>query len=525
MSLVKRGVVAPTAVAPRRFIERDDEARMLEVRSQADAIVERAKARKLQRQEALESKAAVVTPDTLPFKWIPLRSSERFSQLKRIAAESGEDKEVVLLGSIKGYVPMRQSAEANAIWRQKLRTKVLDILGSASDLPQEQLYRLYDENSTVWQAAFTHEFYDPNNKGNYEQLEKLGDSVIKTAFIDYVVRSRPDIGVSELTEGFNSILSKLSLSGISARLGFRELVRTILNVVTISIAEDLVESFFGAIYQAGETTLGQGAGQGLAFDVFWWLVQDGYLRLPERFEQPYKTQVLSVFTSNGWGSGPEIERTIEGPSHVVKLRLTNTAKQALRTGGGKLDIYDAARHVLEGVPYPSRASSAVGQFINEGSPIGIGRGASIKAAESAAYESAYHKLKDLGILTSLSQEEHNKTNQSYLKSMEPSYAPALRKAVSYGYSNIFVGEQMKTMDKYVSMMYGIKINKDGSKTLEPIFMLDIPEKWQEEGDKPTLTSTKLRELMYEQYAAQKSSFESEQQHQDVDDESDSEEEE
>lgn len=524
MSLVKRGVVAPTAVAPRRFTEQDAQERMQQVREYAGVIVERAKARRLQRQEALESKAAVVTTDSLPFKWVPLRSSERFLQLKQNARESGEDKEIVLLGSIKGYVPMRQSAEANAMWRQKLRSKVLEILASATDLPEDQLRRLYDENTSIWQAAFTHEFYDPNNNGNYEQLEKLGDSVIKTAFIDYVVRLRPDIGVSELTEGFNSILSKLSLSGISARLGFRELVRTILNVVTISIAEDLVESFFGAIYQAGEATLGQGAGQGLAFDVFWWLVQDGYLKLPERFEQPYKTQVLSVFTSNGWGSGPEIERTVEGTSHVVKLRLTNTAKQALRAGGGKLDIYDAARHVLEGVPYPSYASSAVGQFINEGSPIGIGRGASLKAAETAAYESAYRKLKDLKILTSLSQEEHNKTNQSYSKSMEPSYAPALRKAVSYGYSNIFVGEQVKTMDKYVSMMYGIKVNKDGSKTLEPIFMLDIPEKWQEEADKPTLTSTKLRELMYDQYVAQKSSFEPEQHVQDMDDESDSEEE-
>lgn len=504
MALVKKGIVAPEPIHRPYGRVQSSAPEAIEFREQkekeaVERALERQRARQARTKQLKEAKAQEVKKEeNLLFSWQPL--STIIGKLRE-AVVIQVTETASYLGKIKGYVPNKLTPSETKQWNERLRSKVLEILKQA--IVHDDLDKLYDDNVEVWHSAFTHPFYNPNPGKNYEVLEKLGDSVVKTAFIDYVTESRPTIDEAELTEGFNSVLSKISMGQISKSLGLPNVIRTILGTSTISINEDLFEAFYGALYQSGERTIGQGSGQGLAYDVFWWLINDGYIVLPEKFQSPYITQVNTVFTSNGWGKGPTISKEKEGPNFTVRLSLTKEAMVALSRGSKVLDVYDAKNKILYNIPYPVLDDVKVKLLIREQGLIGYGISKSLKMAMGEAYKQAYEKLKDLGILTQLNYEERRHTNQSYVPSLESSFAPALKKAVRQGYDNIVTSSKpTKVGNGYVAVLYGIRLTSEGKKNIESIFMITIPEKWDhgEEEEEPMITKDEMRITLYKLYA-------------------------
>jgi dsRNA-specific ribonuclease len=161
-------------------------------------------------------------------------------------------------------------------WYNSLRnyivTVILPLFISKND-PKVGDYneKLVDEISmSIWIKCFTHKSYDPDN--NYEQLEFLGDSILKGNLASLMQA----YGLGEsLTEGQQSriadnILSKQTQSRWGKFLGFGKWIRTVFPL-NVSVHEDLFEAVFGTIHTLGEKRITPGIG--------YLLCQNGLVRL------------------------------------------------------------------------------------------------------------------------------------------------------------------------------------------------------------------------------------------------------
>jgi dsRNA-specific ribonuclease len=57
-----------------------------------------------------------------------------------------------------------------------------------------------NKNLTTWIKAFTHLSWDPNYGHNYEELELLGDAIVKPIFIEYCMSKYEGVDRSQLSE-------------------------------------------------------------------------------------------------------------------------------------------------------------------------------------------------------------------------------------------------------------------------------------------------------------------------------------
>ena len=110
------------------------------------------------------------------------------------------------------------------------------------------------DNFLIWKKAFTHQTYDYDN--NYEELEFIGDSILKYTFKIYTIKKFNNITARALTEFCNQFLSTTLLCtlGIPMKL-IHWLVYKNLNTqdLNIKICEDLFESYIGALSTTADT--------------------------------------------------------------------------------------------------------------------------------------------------------------------------------------------------------------------------------------------------------------------------------
>lgn len=110
----------------------------------------------------------------------------------------------------------------------------------------------------IWRRSHTHISYDPEN--NYERLEYLGDLVIKLAFADYIFSIFPALSEKEATNLSTAYLSRKEITNLdNYYMGkkFQGLIAKAYGLdafllakipITSKQREDLIESFFGALY-------------------------------------------------------------------------------------------------------------------------------------------------------------------------------------------------------------------------------------------------------------------------------------
>src|SRR5690606_8950252 len=101
-----------------------------------------------------------------------------------------------------------------------------------------------------WIPAFTHRSYDPTPDRNYEKLEYWGDSALKLSFRNYLALNYPQFNESELSNLSNHYMSTEEQASLSDQLGLPKYLRSYV-AVTRGIQEDLLESFYGALYSIG----------------------------------------------------------------------------------------------------------------------------------------------------------------------------------------------------------------------------------------------------------------------------------
>nr|WIL04439.1 ribonuclease III [Cedratvirus lena] len=190
---------------------------------------------------------------------------------------------------------------------------------------------LSEDNMPFWEAAFTHESYNRNNGKNYDQFEKLGDSVLKTSYVNFLLEKYPNISSSELSPLSAHYLSKPILADISVQLGLGKYMKTSV-AQTLSSNEDLFESLIGALFWIGNRV-----GYGKGFIIADQFVKAIFIQIPVDMEiarGPAKTQIKEIFEALGWGRPiGEWHPSEAGEPGTFIIRYTPRAVSFLRDQG------------------------------------------------------------------------------------------------------------------------------------------------------------------------------------------------
>nr|QBK91184.1 MAG: ribonuclease III [Pithovirus LCPAC202] len=196
----------------------------------------------------------------------------------------------------------------------------------------------------VWIPAFTHVSYNPNDGENYEVLEKLGDSIMKTNFTWYMIRHIKNITEGQLGRLSDYYLSKEFQANLSNKYGFSNHVLINLDL-SIHVKEDVLEAFFGALFMVAElylptfhigispTTQIRNPPSSVkvtpACDVCYKFLSSVFERGDIQIDYslflgPATNQVKEIFEKMGWGSGKNIIEEIEKEERLLNGGFTIT---------------------------------------------------------------------------------------------------------------------------------------------------------------------------------------------------------
>jgi dsRNA-specific ribonuclease len=270
------------------------------------------------------------------FQPISLPSPQILTSFGSLGSKKDENKTVTTAIESISDVLFSQNITQKLSWETGLvnflKATLYPVSGDFTDL------LLNNDNLNVWIQAFTEDSYDPVN--NYDVLENLGDTVIKNVFTDYLLQRFSDkIKSGQINEkGISNLrleyLSKPRQSEFSNRMKLPQYVRKNKNLsVSIHIAEDLLESFYGALFRTGNNVKA-GLGYILCFNFTKVMFDDIQLNAAFLYD-PSKTFVLQTFSSLGWGNSPKIDTIEENGTVTFSLYFTETALKYLRDQGFK----------------------------------------------------------------------------------------------------------------------------------------------------------------------------------------------
>jgi dsRNA-specific ribonuclease len=202
---------------------------------------------------------------------------------------------------------------------------------------EKLLNQLIDSN--LWEIAFTHETFNPNVGENYEILEKIGDAAMKLAFIEYLYERIEGIDESEISELQIFYLSKVEQSKLSNKLKLSDFVLIEIKK-TIHTAEDILESFFGALFLTGNN-IKPAYGYLLCFNMIVYLFDDIELLDDEKTNVAI-TQLKELLESIGIR---KIDEEWNESTGIIKLGFTPEIFNELSKNGIKLG---RDRFIVEG---------------------------------------------------------------------------------------------------------------------------------------------------------------------------------
>ena len=290
--------------------------------------------------------------------------------------------------------------------------------------------QLVDQDAmTVWMITFTHESHNPNVGENYEELEKLGDVVMKMFFINYLMKRFPRITRLQLSELNNRYMSKEEQAPVAKKLGLQNWIRTPLDV-NKQMTEDILEAVFGALLQIGDAVK-LGLGYVLCYNLFVNIYNE--INIDMSYARGHvKTQVQQLFSKLHWGKVIEIwqpSEYAEGGSiagGTLILKFTPQALKHLST----LNI---------DVPSPILASAD---------------GPTKKTASSSVYAIALKHLTDLGITKEWADIQRGQTEFNHPE-FAAYYPAALSKLRQLGYVNMY-SDILVTFKGYTAQLIGVR---------------------------------------------------------------------
>jgi len=283
--------------------------------------------------------------------------------------------------------------------------------------------RLVDKESMkLWKKAFTHETYDPNN--NYEELETLGDSIIKPIFIDYVMRSYDNLTSSQITNMVIYYLSGDFMVNLANKLGLSKYILCKIDISN-SIIEDVFESFIGCLYKLGNEKLKDGIGYLLCTIVLYYIFNDENID-KDIIANP-RIEINSLFGSILWDNVVESITPLQEKQIRYILKFPHNAMEVLK----QLNITNEV-------------------IVDK---IGINK----RKLKYDVYNEALRKLDELGL-----NKEWFEQNRKLILSKIDGYNEALQKSKKEGYVDIYFKQIKSTSEDknnrklYNVMLVGVK---------------------------------------------------------------------
>ena len=332
------------------------------------------------------------------------------------------------------------------VWVQEFYTYLKELILLILPKGKENLlkYVLNDTSiKTIWIPAFTSSLYNPNDGENYEFYETLGDKIQYYAFSIYINKKYPQHASNDK---FTSLQQHILSAEFQGKWGKEmKLYKWVIMPPqlyeiygdNLKLAEDLMESFCGALDEAFYKNLSLGYGAMCVYNLFS-LVFDNY-QFPEHTDPP-KTQIGQLIEKINT-SRIHTDKTIvipkpnEVPENVWK-ELMAYAKNLFAENGIKEEIVakkdgkdSGFKEVIEKNDqgqivtkiYLKKSGADVlrqkGVNIKNNSLIGISTNATKGPGSKEAYSNALNKLEEYGITNewvSIKNAEKNINNLEFL---------------------------------------------------------------------------------------------------------------
>jgi dsRNA-specific ribonuclease len=204
------------------------------------------------------------------------------------------------------------------LWVIRLKEMISKILLNIID--KEDLEYYFDENAMkIWILAFTNETYSPSD--NNEDLEYLGDIVLKSVFPKWLMKKFPKLHKNDYTELNTRYMSKIKQGELGYEMGFSKLdgkpphlIRTKgVDIMTINLVADAFEAFFGALDTISDN-IREGLGYINCYDMIHYLFKDK--KITDAGSHA-KTQIQQLFTR--FELPKPLEISDEGKEIQIKL--------------------------------------------------------------------------------------------------------------------------------------------------------------------------------------------------------------
>ena len=208
----------------------------------------------------------------------------------------------------------------NDIWRQNLASFLYDLLIKAEIIETHEKNVFFDDkNLKIWADAFTHETYSTTD--NYEDLEYVGDAILKAVFPTYLRKLFPKLNRAKYTEINISYMSKMQQGLLSRKLGLGQYIRVANEIsANLNLESDVFESFFGALFEVSNN-VDNGSGYTCCFNMIIYLFNDITIN-EESHKGANKSIVLQIFSRFKLENLQEIELLQNEQSEKYTLEET-----------------------------------------------------------------------------------------------------------------------------------------------------------------------------------------------------------
>ena len=288
-------------------------------------------------------------------------------------------------------------------WIKDLQRYIYNILEAIVPDPAERKEYVSSENMEIWAKGFTSKSADRHN--NYEELETIGDALLKVHFAVYVFKiSSEKLTAETITNLEHHYLSETNLSKLAYELHFTPLIRT-KKPANFKMLEDTFESFFGALFYVSNN-ISNGMGY-----------VDTY------------NMAENIFSS----FGVDINMTDTNTKNMVNHKIFGLLKM-----GTTVEIPDdnqknnEVRTIIIGTPEMERFMNSHNIPVPKDKVLGIAYGSTQKVSAKKAYDMAYDKLLKLGFTKSYVQEQKEIMDFSRY----PNYQEVRQKYIKEGYIGI-----------------------------------------------------------------------------------------
>jgi dsRNA-specific ribonuclease len=324
------------------------------------------------------------------------------SRGKMVIVQSTKKSKVPLYGKSLG----KKDYDTESEWDKNFLKFLKSMLAPIAK--EETINKIVNVNTLpMWKKAFTHETIDLND--NYEQLETIGDRVLELVFLKYLLRKFPDLSPQEITELKSKYMSKIYQGTTSRKLGFGDWIRVGNDISSISILEDVFESFFGALFEISDMEIGDGVGYVMALKFLTMIFSDVEFDLSKAQGHP-RSQIKEILEM--LKLDPEITEPVATEKGTnVTIRISNETHDELVA----LEKMDK----------------------NSSNVIGVGFGPYKTNAVNLAYSNALEYLESLGI-TRKWAEQQKELLDLMIPELEQYLEGALKRMEEEGYERIYL---------------------------------------------------------------------------------------